>query len=194
MKKEEVIKGYKGFNKDLTCNGFQYKEGEIFEMKGDPKKRERGFHFCTEPLDILRYYNPAESVFHHVEGYGKSSTDNDDSKIAVSKIKIGAKISIAEFVKLSFEAILKRCKNNVIENSGDSSMASNSGYRSMASNSGDSSMASNSGDSSMAEVLGENSIAIIWGVDCKAKASLGSWICLSEWVMEDRVQIMMIVR
>ena len=60
------------------------------------------------------------------------------------------------------------------------------GGRSMASNSGDSSMASNSGDSSMAEVLGENSIAIIWGVDCKAKASLGSWICLSEWVMEDK--------
>ena len=112
MKKEKTIKGVKGFNKNLTCQGFQYKEGEIHKMNGDPIKCEKGFHFCTEPLDILAYYDPANSEFHYVEGYGKSSTDESDSKIAVSKIKIGAKISIAEFVKLSFEAILKRFRKN----------------------------------------------------------------------------------
>lgn len=25
------MKAYKGFNKDMTCRGFQYKEGETYE-------------------------------------------------------------------------------------------------------------------------------------------------------------------
>ena len=165
--KEKITKGIKGFNKDLTCKGLQYKEGETFKMEGDPERCKRGFHFCTEPLDLFSYYDPANSVYHYVEGYGKTSKDKEDSKVAVSKIKIGAKLSIAEFVKLSFEAILKRCKDNKIENSGDSSMASNSGYR------------------SSIEVIGEKSLAIGFGIDNKARASLGSWICLAEWIERD---------
>ena len=166
MKKEKTIKGFKGFNKDLTCNDFQYKEGETFEMDGTPERCGRGFHFCTEPLDILRYYNPANSVFHYVEGFGEGSTDNDDSKIAVSKIKIGAKISIADFVKLSFEAILKRCKDN---------KTSNSGYRSMA---------STVGLYSKAETLIDNSIACAVGYKNQVKGSLNSWIVCAEWDMD----------
>ncbi|NMB83301.1 MAG: hypothetical protein GYA14_15945 [Ignavibacteria bacterium] len=108
MKKEKVTKGFKAFNKDLTCRGFQYKEGETFEMDEEPVRCECGFHFCTEPLDVFQYYPPADSVIHHVEGFGEGSTDNEDSKIAVSKIKIGAQIGLPEFVKLSIDAILKR--------------------------------------------------------------------------------------
>jgi len=160
MKKENPIKGFKGFDKALKCRDFQYKESEVYETKEKPVRcTENGFHFCTEPLDILIYYDPANSVFHHVEGYGDVSKDNNDSKIAVSKIKIGAKIGISEFVKLSFEAIFKRCKDNMASNSGDRSMASNSGYSSMASNSGYSSMASNSGYRSMASNSGDRSMA-----------------------------------
>ena len=55
----------------------------------------------------------------------------------------------------------------------------------MASNSGDSSMASNSGDRSSIEVIGEKSLAIGFGIDNKARASLGSWICLAEWIERD---------
>lgn len=28
------VKGYKGFNKDMTCRGFQYEIGKEYEHKG----------------------------------------------------------------------------------------------------------------------------------------------------------------
>ena len=48
-----MIKGYKGFDKDLQCRGFQYKVGETFEEKGTIKACESGFHFCENPFNVL---------------------------------------------------------------------------------------------------------------------------------------------
>ena len=42
------MKGYKVFNSDWTCRGFQYKVGEMYEHKGDISICEKGFHFCRE--------------------------------------------------------------------------------------------------------------------------------------------------
>jgi hypothetical protein len=164
MKKEKTIKGFKGFNKDLTCNGFQYKEGETFEMEGIPERCERGFHFCTEPLDVFRYYGPGCSVFHFVEGFGKGSTDNKDSKIAVSKIKIGAEISLAEFIKLSFKAILKRCKKG-------KTLKHTTGYRSASSATGDRSASSATGDRSASSATGDSSASSATGYSSASSAT-----------------------
>jgi hypothetical protein len=199
MKKETVIEGYKGFNKDLTCIDFQYKEGETFTTEKKPIRcTANGFHFCTEPLDVFQYYDPANSVFHKVEGFGESDTSSEDSKIAVSKIKIGAEIKLFDFCKLAIDVILKKTKD-IEKNSGNRSAAVNSGYRSAAVNSGYSSAAVNSGDRSAAvnsgyssaavnsgnrsaaEVTGNDSIACGFGYMNKAKASLNSWIVLIEW-------------
>ena len=195
MKKENVIKGFKGFNKDLTCRGFQFKEGEVYETDKTPVRcTENGFHFCLEPLDILRYYSPVESVFHYVEGFGNFSTDKEDSKIAVSKIKIGAKIGIGEFCKLAIEMVMKRCKTKAKENSGDGGLASNSGYSGLASNSGDGGLASNSGDRGLAETNGANSLAVAFGILSKAKACLNSYITISEWVYENNGWVLKTVK
>ena len=51
----EKITSYKGFNKDMTCRDFQYKEGESYE-EPSAKACERGFHACEYPLDCLNYY------------------------------------------------------------------------------------------------------------------------------------------
>ena len=48
------VKAFKGFNKDLTCRGFQYEEGKEFETER-AESCEAGFHACEYPLDVFRY-------------------------------------------------------------------------------------------------------------------------------------------
>ena len=107
----EIIKSYKGFNKDMTCLDFQYEEGKEYETE-DAKACDCGFHACEYPLDCLGYYNPAQSVYHEVEQSGKLSRKNDDSKVASTKIKIGAEISIAGMVKAAIEYTRERAKES----------------------------------------------------------------------------------
>ena len=103
---EEVIKSFKGFKPDMTCKGFQYKEGESYEEE-TAVVCKKGFHACEYPLDCFSYYNPAESVFHEVEQSGKIDRDGD-TKTASTKIKIGAEINIAGMVKAAIEYTVKR--------------------------------------------------------------------------------------
>ena len=95
------IKAYKGFKKDMTCNGFQYEEGKEYQAEGKIELCKNGFHACEDPLYCFRYYPPATSVFHEVEQDGEiyNNRNGDDSKTVSSQIKIGANIGITEIVK-----------------------------------------------------------------------------------------------
>ena len=56
-KNDKTIRGFKGFDKDLKCNGFQYEVGKDYEQEGEVKCCESGFHFCEtrlKCLDIIR--------------------------------------------------------------------------------------------------------------------------------------------
>ncbi len=103
----ESIKTYKGFNKDMTCRGFQYEEGKEYEEES-VEVCDHGFHACEYPLDCLNYYSPNESVYHEVEQSGKIQKHNEGTKVASTKIKIGAEISIAGIVKAAIEYTAKR--------------------------------------------------------------------------------------
>ena len=111
---EEVIKSYKGFNRDMTCNpegtSFQYEEGREYE-EDNAEACECGFHACEMPLDVFSYYPPGTSVYHEVEQSGKISREEDDSKVASTKIKIGARLDIAGLVKAQIEYVKKRTNN-----------------------------------------------------------------------------------
>lgn len=74
------MKAFKGFNKDLTCRGFQYEEGKEFHTE-KAECCEEGFHACEYPLDCFNYYNPAQSVFHEVELSGDMDRRSDDTKV-----------------------------------------------------------------------------------------------------------------
>ena len=166
------MKGYKGFNKDMTCRGMQYEEGKIYKMEEEPKCCERGYHFCENPIDCLGYYNPNESIYRQVEATGEISKDEDtsDTKIATNEIKIGAKIDFQTMVKMAIEFTYKHCtkkgkgnnkrsNKSVASNTGNYSVASNTGYNSVASNTGNYSVASNTGYNSVASNTGDNSVA-----------------------------------
>ena len=93
---------YKGFNADMTCTPagkkFQFAEGESYH-EDKAKLCERGFHACEMPLDCLKYYSPATSVYHVCELEGVTGEKKDDTKVCGTDIKIGARLDIAGLVK-----------------------------------------------------------------------------------------------
>ena len=84
-----MTKGFKVFNKDWTCNGFQYEVGGTYEMKESPICCNRGFHFCTKLSDCFNYYAfNSDNKVAEVEAIGKVVSDSDDTKHCTNKIKI----------------------------------------------------------------------------------------------------------
>src|SRR5699024_3221423 len=98
---------YKGMNTDMTCRGFQYEVGKEYETD-KAEACECGFHACEYPLDVFNYYPPASSRYFEVEQSGEMDRSGEDSKVASTKIKIGAEISIAGLVKAAVEYTRER--------------------------------------------------------------------------------------
>ena len=126
QEQEVVIHGFKGFDKDMKCRGFQFEEGKEYETK-KAKACETGFHACEYPLDVFNYYDPANSIYRTVEQSGKIDRHDGDTKVASTKIKIGATIDIEGLIKASFDYIKERCTNS---ESGKNNCALTSGDRS----------------------------------------------------------------
>ena len=153
------IKSYKGFNKDMTCRDFQYKEGGEYEEK-QADVCNSGFHACEYPLDCFYYYSPNCSVYHEVEQEGEfSKRNNGDSKIASTKIKIGAQINIAGLVKAAIEYTTERVKKEADsdEPHGASSATGDYGASSATGNYGASSATGDYGASSATGYKGASS-------------------------------------
>lgn len=94
----ETIKGFKGFDKDLKCRGYQYELGQDFQEEGKIEACSKGFHFCENPFDVFSYYPPfTENGINRycvVEGGESIDKDSDDTKIACSKLHISAEIGL----------------------------------------------------------------------------------------------------
>ena len=104
------IKAYKGFDKNLRCRDFQYEVGKEYETER-AELCEAGFHACENPLDCLNYYSPNDGcVYHVVEVSGDVEKADDDSKVVATKIKIGARLSIAGIVKGAIDFIFSKAK------------------------------------------------------------------------------------
>lgn len=153
----ETIKGYKGFNPDLTCRDFQYEVGKEYETD-KAVVCNAGFHFCENPFDVLGFYAPSSEKgmnrFCEVEGNGEFDKSEND-KVSCTRIHIGAEIGLNGLIKAGVKFILDKVK-------WDNDKESNTGYR------------------SAATVEGEESVAIVTGVEGKAAGALGCWIVLTE--------------
>ena len=96
-----MTKGFKVFNKDWTCNGFQYEIGKTFEMDGSPICCNRGFHFCTNLSDCFNYYAfNSDNKVAEVEAIGEVVSDSGDTKHCTNKIKIVRELTWHEVLDL----------------------------------------------------------------------------------------------
>ena len=175
----DKVEGYKGFNKHLSCRGYQFEEGKTFKHDGDISICNSGFHFCENPIDIFSYYSPDDSVFHIVSGHGKTLKHDEDSKIVCSEITIGASISLHDFIAdgIKFFFNRKYSSNNTRHSTGDSSASSATGYSSASSATGDSSASSATGYRSASSATGNRSAAVCTGLYGKAMA--GRYGCIA---------------
>ena len=240
---ENKIISYKGFDENMQCRGFQYEVGKEYEMDGDIKCCERGFHACESPLEVWDHYDMLASRFAKVEQSGKIDKEENSTKVCSSKIKISAELKLADIIKLGVEWIkdvtspskvkatgelndnggyyaqigssgdsaqigssgyyAKICSSGYyaqIGSSGYSAKICSSGYYAQIGSSGDYAQIGSSGDSAkigssgysakigssgdyaQIDSTGEDSVIMCAGRNSRAKAKVGSWITLAEWV------------
>ena len=173
------MKAFKGFNKDLTCRGYQYEEGKEFHTER-AECCDTGFHACEYPLDCLGYYDPAHSVFHEVELSGEMDKSGDNTKVCATDIKIGARLSIAGLVKMAIDFTMSKVNKEAgsDERHGFASATGDYGASSATGNCGASSATGYKGASSVSDPTG---VAVAWGHEARAKGCKGAHLILSDW-------------
>ena len=152
------MRAFKGFNKDLTCRGYQYEEGKEFHTER-AECCDTGFHACEYPLDCFGYYDPAHSVFHEVELSGEMDKSGDNTKVCATDIKIGARLSIAGLVKMAIDFTMSKVNKEAgsDERHGFASATGNCGASSATGNCGASSATGYKGASSATGYKGASS-------------------------------------
>ena len=95
-----MVHGYKGFTHDMTCRGFQYEIGQTYEMDGEIKPCERGFHFCPKRADVFNYYDEKGCRYAEVEAVGKVVEYGDKS--VTNKICIIRELTWTEVLEVMY--------------------------------------------------------------------------------------------
>ena len=151
---EKVIKSYKAFDKNMQCRGFQYEVGKEYEMDGEIKCCERGFHACKSPMEVWDHYDMLSSRFAEVEQSGKIEEEKNSTKVCSSRIKIKAELKLADIINIGVEWLKditspSKVKTDVAknDNGGDSAKIGSSGDYAQIGSSGDSAKIGSSGNS-----------------------------------------------
>ena len=147
------MRAFKGFNKDLTCRGYQYEEGKEFHTER-AECCDTGFHACEYPLDCFGYYDPAHSVFHEVELSGEMDKSGDNTKVCATDIKIGARLSIAGLVKMAIDFTMSKV-NKEAGSDERHGFASATGYKGASSATGDCGASSATGNYGASSATGD---------------------------------------
>ena len=120
-KEEFKMKGYKVFNSDWTCRGYQYEIGKTYEIAESPKCCKVGFHFCEKLIDCFNYYSfdPNNKVA-EIEAIGEIDFDDTNSKCCTNKIVI--------LKELKWNEVLDMCNSGKGNSGHHNSGNCNSGY------------------------------------------------------------------
>nr|DAL58835.1 MAG TPA_asm: hypothetical protein [Caudoviricetes sp.] len=149
---ENVITSYKGFDKNMKCRGFQYEVGKEYEMDGEIKCCNRGFHACESPMEVWDYYDMLSSRYAEVEQSGKIDKEENSTKVCSSHIKIKAELKLADIINIGVEWLKditspsKVKTDSTLSSSGDSAQIGSSGDYAKIGSSGDYAQIGSSGD------------------------------------------------
>ena len=198
---ENVITSYKGFDKNMKCRGFQYEVGKEYEMDGEVKCCNQGFHACKSPMEVWDYYDMLDSRYAEVEQSGKIDAGENSTKVCSSRIKIKAELKLADIINIGVEWLKDITspskvktdgelndngdRRKQIGSSGDSAKIGSSGNSAQIGSSGDYAKIGSSGNYAQIDSTGEDSVIMCAGNSSRAKAKLGSWITLAEWKWSD---------
>lgn len=198
---EKVITSYKAFDKNMKCRGFQYEVGKEYEMDGEVKCCNQGFHACKFPMEVWDYYDMLDSRYAEVEQSGKIDAEENSTKVCSSRIKIKAELKLADIINIGVEWLKDITspskvkadgvlndngdRRKQIGSSGDSAKIGSSGYSAQIGSSGDCAKIGSSGDYAKIDSTGEDSVIMCAGNSSIAKAKVGSWITLAEWKWSD---------
>ena len=207
---ENLITSYKAFDKNMKCRGFQYEVGKEYEMDGEIKCCNRGFHACKSPIEVWDYYDMLNSRFAEVEQSGKIDKEEKSTKVCSSHIKIKAELKLADIINVGVEWLKditspsKIKMDEALNDNGDrnkkigssdysAQIASSGDYAQIGSlgdyakigSSGYSAQIGSSGNYAKIDSTGEDSVIMCAGNSSKAKAKVGSWITLAEWEWSD---------
>ena len=174
------MKAFKGFNKDLTCRGYQYEEGKEFHTER-AECCDTGFHACEYPLDCFGYYDPAHSVYHEVELSGEMDKSGDNTKVCATDIKIGARLSIAGLVKMAIDFTMSKVnkeagsdeRHGFASATGYKGASSATGYKGASSATGDYGASSATGDYGASSATGDYGASSATG-NCGASSATGN--------------------
>ena len=141
---EKVIKSYKAFDKNMQCRGFQYEVGKEYEMDGEIKCCDRGFHACKSPMELWDHYDMLSSRFAEVEQSGKIDEEGNSTKVCSSRIKIKAELKLADIIKVGVEWLKDITSPTKVKT--DIAKNDNGGYSAKIGSSGDYAKIGSSGD------------------------------------------------
>ena len=151
---EKVIKSYKAFDKNMQCRGFKYEVGKEYEMDGEIKCCDRGFHACKSPMEVWDHYDMLSSRFAEVEQSGKIDEEGNSTKVCSSRIKIKAELKLADIINIGVEWLKYITSPTKVketgtlnDNGGDYAKIGSSGYSAQIGSSGDYAQIGSSGNS-----------------------------------------------
>ena len=176
---EKVIKSYKAFDKNMQCRGFQYEVGKEYEIDGEIKCCNRGFHACKSPMEVWDYYDMLNSRYAEVEQFGKIDEELNSTKVCSSHIKIKAELNLADIINIGVEWLKDITSPSKVKAYG--ALNDNGDRKKQIGSSGDYAQIGSIGDYAQIDSTGEDSVIMCAGNSSIAKAKVGSWITLAEW-------------
>ena len=168
------VLAFKGFDMDLSCTPdgkkFQFAIGESYSVDGEVQACRNGFHACPYPLDVFKYYAPANHRFAVVELSGDMDVDGD--KTAARTITVVKEVTIREMVETAVQLTIERAKlEDGMQATGTRGAASATGYQGAASATGTRGAASATGTRGAASATGYQGAASATGTRGAASAT-----------------------